>query len=435
MRAPADARTKSRTAAERQLRAVTLGAGAVLGQGPLDRQQDDQRAHGDRARRSRRSAGRSRRGGACSRPTATTSGTPPSSRPRPASRVKQPFFIHPADGGVLAMAGLYEIWRDPTRDEDDPPRFLWTCTVLTTTAEDARRPHPRPDAADGGAASATPPGSTRRSATSTSCTALLVPAAPGPARGLPGVAPQVNNVRNNGPELLDAAGRPEADRTPMTDASAGARPRTATPACTGPLAAPGRHAAARARRRRRRRRARPGGARRGPARARHLGGPASSSRGGWPARRSRPAPRSLDECFVAAADKLRVAHPAGRRRAQRRRPLGGAHRPRARRRRAASPWRSRCTRPAGRSSPRLDELRGRAGADAGGPGGAGRLRPARGVPAGPRAHRRPRRRPRLQGAQARAGHRARRRWRIIVEAVLEFVVRDVVGGSGNQIRR
>ena len=35
------------------------------------------------------------------------------------------------------MAGLYEIWRDPTRDEDDPDRFRWTCTVLTTEAEDA----------------------------------------------------------------------------------------------------------------------------------------------------------------------------------------------------------------------------------------------------------------------------------------------------------
>ena len=54
-----------------------------------------------------------------------------------ASRVKQPFFIRPKDGGVLAMAGLYEIWRDPTSDEDDPDRFLWTCTVLTTEAEDS----------------------------------------------------------------------------------------------------------------------------------------------------------------------------------------------------------------------------------------------------------------------------------------------------------
>ena len=49
---------------------------------------------------------------------------------------KQPFFIRPKDGGVLAMAGLYEIWRDPTRDDDDPDRFRWTCTVITTDAED-----------------------------------------------------------------------------------------------------------------------------------------------------------------------------------------------------------------------------------------------------------------------------------------------------------
>src|SRR6187397_3204127 len=51
--------------------------------------------------------------------------------------LKQPFFIHPTDGGVLAMAGLYEIWRAPDRDEDDPDRFRWTCTVLTTQAEDS----------------------------------------------------------------------------------------------------------------------------------------------------------------------------------------------------------------------------------------------------------------------------------------------------------
>ena len=49
---------------------------------------------------------------------------------------KQPFFIRPADGGVLAMAGLYELWRDPTKADDDPARWLWTCTVITTDAED-----------------------------------------------------------------------------------------------------------------------------------------------------------------------------------------------------------------------------------------------------------------------------------------------------------
>src|SRR3954453_19832060 len=50
---------------------------------------------------------------------------------------KQPFFIRPQDHGVLAMAGLYEIWRDPDKAEDDPNRFRWTCTVITTQAEDS----------------------------------------------------------------------------------------------------------------------------------------------------------------------------------------------------------------------------------------------------------------------------------------------------------
>jgi putative SOS response-associated peptidase YedK len=115
--------------------------------------------------------------------------------------VKQPFFIRPKDGGVLAMAGLYEIWRDPTRDDADPDRFRWTCTVLTTQAEDAvghihdrmplmvdperwaawLDPHPAP---------------------TDMLLGLLTPAAPGHLDAYP-VSTLVNNVRNNGPELLD----------------------------------------------------------------------------------------------------------------------------------------------------------------------------------------------------------------------------------------
>ena len=113
---------------------------------------------------------------------------------------KQPYFIRPVDHGTLAMAGLYEIWRDPERAEDDPERFRWTCTVITTQAEDSlghihdRMPlmvepdrwqrwlDPRisgPDLLD-----------------------LLVPAAPGRLEAYP-VSTLVSNVRNNGPELLE----------------------------------------------------------------------------------------------------------------------------------------------------------------------------------------------------------------------------------------
>jgi putative SOS response-associated peptidase YedK len=50
---------------------------------------------------------------------------------------KQPFFIHRADGGRLAMAGIYEIWRDPTKDREDDSAWLRTCSVITTQATDA----------------------------------------------------------------------------------------------------------------------------------------------------------------------------------------------------------------------------------------------------------------------------------------------------------
>jgi putative SOS response-associated peptidase YedK len=114
--------------------------------------------------------------------------------------VKQPFFIHPADGGVMAMAGLYEIWRDPTKADDDPDRFRWTCTVLTTTAEDAvGRIHDRmpllvePDRYAAWLDPATQDPDDLR--------ALLVPATPGRLEAYP-VSTAVNNVRNNGAELL-----------------------------------------------------------------------------------------------------------------------------------------------------------------------------------------------------------------------------------------
>lgn len=50
---------------------------------------------------------------------------------------KQPFFLHRADGGLLVMAGIYEIWRDPTKDRSDDSAWLRTCSVITTQATDA----------------------------------------------------------------------------------------------------------------------------------------------------------------------------------------------------------------------------------------------------------------------------------------------------------
>jgi putative SOS response-associated peptidase YedK len=45
--------------------------------------------------------------------------------------VKQPWFIHPSDSGVMAMAGLYEFWRAPDAS------WLTSVTIITTAARDA----------------------------------------------------------------------------------------------------------------------------------------------------------------------------------------------------------------------------------------------------------------------------------------------------------
>jgi putative SOS response-associated peptidase YedK len=115
--------------------------------------------------------------------------------------LKQPFFIRPRDGGVLAMAGLYEIWRDPTKGDDDPDRFRWTCTVITTDAEDdVGHIHDRMPLMverDRWGAWLDPTVSGKDD-----LLGLLVPAAPGALEAFP-VSKAVSNVRNNGPELVE----------------------------------------------------------------------------------------------------------------------------------------------------------------------------------------------------------------------------------------
>jgi len=112
--------------------------------------------------------------------------------------VKQPFFIRPKDNGILAMAGLYEIWRDQSRPDDDPGAWRWTCTIITTTAEDELgRIHDRMPlmvGADRWDAWLDP--------LHPAALELLEPALPGRLQAYP-VGPMVSNVRNNGPELIE----------------------------------------------------------------------------------------------------------------------------------------------------------------------------------------------------------------------------------------
>ncbi|MFI6443139.1 SOS response-associated peptidase [Kitasatospora sp. NPDC050543] len=119
----------------------------------------------------------------------------PGGKPR-----KQPYFVSRTDGGVLALAGLYEFWRDRTRPADHPRAWLVTCSVITTAAEPALAPiHERMplflDRATVGDwldPALSDPDELRP---------LLVAPAPGALNARP-VGPAVGSIRNNGPELL-----------------------------------------------------------------------------------------------------------------------------------------------------------------------------------------------------------------------------------------
>ncbi|PSL06649.1 putative SOS response-associated peptidase YedK [Haloactinopolyspora alba] len=113
---------------------------------------------------------------------------------------KQPFFIHPPEG-TLAMAGLYEIWRDQSRPDDDPDAFLWSAVILTTDAtDDVGEIHPRmPMLVDRASwAEWLDPDRTDTDG----LTSMLAPATPGTLDAYP-VSTEVNRVANNGPQLID----------------------------------------------------------------------------------------------------------------------------------------------------------------------------------------------------------------------------------------
>ena len=129
----------------------------------------------------------------------------------PEHPVKQPYFIHRADGGVLAFAGLYERWRDRDRPDDDEDAWLWTATIITTRAADeVGQIHDRmpmviePDRwADWLDPALTSTGDLHD---------LLAPAVSAHLASYP-VSTEVNAVRHNGPQLIEplaGAGEPAA---------------------------------------------------------------------------------------------------------------------------------------------------------------------------------------------------------------------------------
>jgi putative SOS response-associated peptidase YedK len=130
---------------------------------------------------------------------------------------KQPFFTHRADGADVAMAGLYEFWRDPAVDDaQDPMAWLTTFTIITGPAEPGldrihdRQPLvlEREDWArwlDPG----TDPGDVL---------GILAPRPAGRFVAYP-VSRAVSNSRSNGPQLLEPC--PEEDLVGVVDPMTG----------------------------------------------------------------------------------------------------------------------------------------------------------------------------------------------------------------------
>jgi putative SOS response-associated peptidase YedK len=46
-------------------------------------------------------------------------------------KVKQPYYVHPGSGSGLVFAGLYEWWKDPSKADGDPGRWMLSTSILT----------------------------------------------------------------------------------------------------------------------------------------------------------------------------------------------------------------------------------------------------------------------------------------------------------------
>ena len=112
-------------------------------------------------------------------------------------RKKQPFFIRSRSGDPLALAGLWEVWKD--REEQDA-EWLKSCTIITTEPNDLLKPiHNRMPVV-------LPPESWDRWLDPANddieeLEAMLKPALEDLLELFP-VSTEVNSVKNNGPQLV-----------------------------------------------------------------------------------------------------------------------------------------------------------------------------------------------------------------------------------------
>jgi putative SOS response-associated peptidase YedK len=122
-------------------------------------------------------------------------------------KAKKPFYIYRADGGVLAFAGIYELWRNSLVPDDHQDAWYWSASIITTqAADDIGRIHDRTPmtiAPDNWADWLDPANADKEL-----LHAVMRPATASGSDGLAShpVSTAVNSVRNNGPSLIEPLG-------------------------------------------------------------------------------------------------------------------------------------------------------------------------------------------------------------------------------------
>lgn len=125
----------------------------------------------------------------------------------PDGKSKQPYFVHRPGGELITFAGLYEWWKDPAKEDGAADQWLLSCSILTMPSPEEgelatlhdRLPIPLDP---GGLAEWLDP--------ENKVPAPLLEAALAEAWELAAewvldpVSAAVGNVRNNGPELIEA---------------------------------------------------------------------------------------------------------------------------------------------------------------------------------------------------------------------------------------
>lgn len=119
-------------------------------------------------------------------------------------KAKQPYYIYRTDGGILAFAGIYELWRDQSVPEDHENAWYWSAAIITTDAtDDIGRIHDRTPMVirpESWADWLDPANNEKELLLAT-----MLPATSPGAGGLTShpVSMAVNSIRNNGPSLVE----------------------------------------------------------------------------------------------------------------------------------------------------------------------------------------------------------------------------------------